>query len=424
MKELDALRQNLNVKLLSSNSRSDPGNIQEQCAVIGPPQCHTVGSDATEGDRPLKTLGTVKVHDVEHKLLKSNFEESNPRLDEITVISIDGSKLLPPISSLETEQAHASVDARQTTKRIIDAVLDNGAGAFNSSNILPFKGKDENLLRDPTEDGSEEQRTLAEEQQPSVDSELSVSSISRDLSLSGYVKDNTKGTRYADLKDSWLSSEEEDSAESRQSEKPGSTSALSAFNMECLNNGANDVHCHGIDYHASDHDDNGDEDCVMLSQVENHDVGIGTTVVDSAGISTAVITSESDYEDEYSSYNTLDSRESPKQALLSSHHTSFKETSASILPNFFIPSEQLEESMRALRLGSSTKCSDSKLLAHSEHLKTHQQPTENLTEKFAKRQSVYKARKDEKPPISDAEADRIARIFSFSFAGESQTKSS
>lgn len=431
MKELDALRQSLSVKLLSSNSRSDPGNIQEQRPVIDPPHCHFAGSDATEGNKPLKTLETMEVHDMEHKLPKSNFEESDLRHDENSLISNDGSKLLPLISSLETDQAHASVDHNQTTKRTIDVVLDNGAGAFNSNNILRFKGKDD-LQHDPIEDGSlssEKQRTLAEEQQPSVDSELSVSDISGDLSVSGYVRDNTKSTRYADLKDSWLSSEEEDNAESSQSEKPDLTSALSAFTMECLNNAANatNVHCRGIDYHASDHDDNGDEDCVMLSHVdrdqalEDYDVGIGTTVVDSA---TAVMTSESDYEDEYSSYNTLDSRGWPKQALLSSHHTSFKQTSAAILPNFFIPSEQLEEDMRALRLGSSTKSSHSKLLAHSEHLKTHQQTTENFTEKFAKRQPVYKARKDEKPPVSDAEVNRIARIFSFSFGGESQTKSS
>ena len=117
------------------------------------------------------------------------------------------------------------------------------------------------------------------------------------------------------------------------------------------------------------------------------------------------------------------SRKLPKQALLSSHHTSFKQTSAAILPNFFIPSEQLEESMRALRLGSSTKSSPSRLLAHSERLKTHQ-TTEDLTEKFAKRETVYKERKDGKPPISDSEVDRITRIFSFNFGGESQTKSS
>lgn len=397
--------------------------------MIVPPQCHFVGSDATEENKPLKTLETVKVHDMEHKLPTSNLEENH---DEISVISDDGSKLLPLISSPETEQARASVDPKQTTKTTIDTVPDREAGAFNSNNILPFKGKDEHLLRDPIEDGGEEQRTLAEEQQSSVDSELSVSDIAADHSISRFVKDNKKGTRYSDLKDSWLSSEEEDNAESRQSEKPGLTNRLAVFNMDCLNNvaNANDTHSHGIDYHASDLDDNGDENCVMLSQVdrnqylEDHDVGIGTTVVDSAGVCTAVITSERDYDDEYSSCNTLDSRESPKQALLSSRHTSLIQTSAPILPNFFIPPEQLEESMRAVRLGSSTKSSDSKLVAHSEHWKTLQQSTENLTEKFAKRQPVYKARKDEKPPISDAEVDRIARIFSFSFGGESRTKSS
>lgn len=433
MKELDALRQSLNVKLLSSSSMSDPGNIQVQCPVIVPPHCHFAGLHATEGNKPFKPLGTVEVHDMEQKSPKSNFEESNLRHDEQSMISNNGRKLLPLISSLETEQAHDSVDHKQNTKRTIDAMLDNGAGAYNSNNVLPFAEKDENLQHDLIEDGSfssETLRSLAEEQRPSVDSELSVS---------GYVKDNTKSARYADLKDSWLSSEEEeekDNAESSQSEKPDLTRGLSAFNMECLNNAADAVivYCHGIGNRTSDHDGNGDEDCVMPSHVDrdqswehstgNHDVGIGTTVVGSASdVHTAVITSESDYEDENSSFNALDSRKWPKQALLSSHHASFRQTSTSILPNFFIPSEQLEESMRALRLGSSTKSSHSKLLAHSEHLKTHQQ-TENLTEKFAKRQTVYKERKDGKPLISDSEVDRIARIFSFNFGDESQTKSS
>ena len=440
MKELDALRQSLNVKLLSSNSTSDPGNIQEQCPVVVPPHYHFPGSDATEGNMPLKALGTVEVHGMDHKSPKSNFEESNLSHDENSVVSNDGSKLLPLISSLETEQARDSVDHKQTSKRTIDAVLDNGAGAFNSDNILPFKGKDENLQHDPMEDGSfgsKKQSSLSEEQQPSIDNELSVSDISGDLSISGHVKDNTKSRRYADLKDSWLSSEEEDNAESSQSEKPCLTSALSSFNTASLNNAANtnSVDCHSRDYCASDHDDNGEEDCVMLSHVDsdqtledstgNHNVKIGTTVVGSAsGACTAIVTTESDCEDEYSSCDTLDSRKWPKQALQSTHHTSFKQTSAAILPNFFIPSEQLEESMRALRLGSSTKSSHPKLLAHSKQLKTHQQTTENLSEKFSRRQPVYKARKDEKPPISDSEVDRIAKIFNFSFGGESQAKNS
>lgn len=443
MKELDALHQSLNVKLQSSNSRSDPArNVQKQCSVIVPPHYHVAGSDVTEGNKLLKSLGTVEVSDMEHKLPQSNFEESNLEHDENSVISDDGSKLLPLISSLEIEQAHDSVGLKQTTKSTIDAVLYNREGALNSGNIFPFnKGEDENLQHDATEDSSfsrEKQRYLAEEQQSSVNSEPSISDISEDLSISGYVKENKKSTRYANIKDSWLSSEEEDNADGSQSEKPVLTSPLTAFNMACLNNAANadNVHCHGKDYHTSGNDNNGDEDCVMLNHVDrdqsledstgNHDNEIGTTVIGSvSGACNAVVTSEIGHEDEFGSYNTLQSKKWPKQALLSSHHTSFKQTSAAILPNFFIPSEQLEESMRALRLGSSTKQSHSKHLAYPEQLKTHQQTAENLTEKFAKRYPVYKARKGEKPPISDSEVDRIARIFNFrnSFGGDSQTKS-
>ena len=56
MKELDALRQSLNVKLLSSSSMSDPGNIQVQCPVIVPPHCHFAGLHATEGNKPFKPV--------------------------------------------------------------------------------------------------------------------------------------------------------------------------------------------------------------------------------------------------------------------------------------------------------------------------------------------------------------------------------
>ena len=81
-----------------------------------------------------------------------------------------------------------------------------------------------------------------------------------------------------------------------------------------------------------------------------------------------------------------------------------------------MPTEQLVESMRSLRLGSSNKrygsTSHSKLLARSSHLKSDGQHTKgNLTEEFTKRKPVYKARRDERPPISRSEAARIAKIF-------------
>lgn len=94
-------------------------------------------------------------------------------------------------------------------------------------------------------------------------------------------------------------------------------------------------------------------------------------------------------------------RELPKHATLSSHH----------LPNFFMPTEQLEESMRILRLGmqSNSSRSHSKLLSRSHYLDIAAKG--NLTEVFAKREPIYMARNGVRPPISNSEAERIARIF-------------
>lgn len=453
MKELDALKQSLNVKLRSSSRRSDDGHVQDL------PHSHFPGTATTEGTA-LRTLETLRVDSMECKTQRTDFEESALRHevmplsgDETSRIPYDGHKL-SLISPLEMAHAGDFVNHKQTTEKTVDAVLDKGAGALNSNGIFPFdKGKEETVLHDPKEDSFfsvEKQKSLAEDRRPSVDSELSVSDISGDLSVSGYVQDNTKSTRFADLKDSWLSSEEEDNTNVSKSEKLSLSNTPSKVNADGLNNATDaNFHCHGIDNHASDRDDdsagdvdNGDKDCnLMQSQVdedqssedsiENYDASAvfttGATVVGSV-CGTAddkAVTSEGDHENEpnsYSSYNTLHSRELPKQASMSSYRTPYQHTSTAMLPNFFMPSEQLQESMRALRLGTSNNSSHSKLLARSSGQQTETKG--NLTEKFAKRQPVYKARKDERPPISNSEVDRIAKIFSFNSGSISQTKSS
>ena len=128
-------------------------------------------------------------------------------------------------------------------------------------------------------------------------------------------------------------------------------------------------------------------------------------------------TFQTDEENDYNSlvyYRKPQSKELPTSPALSvplsGHHLT------NTLPNFFMPTEQLVESMRSLRLGSSNQrygsTSHSKLLARSSHLKSDGQHTKgNLTEQFTKRKPVYKARRDERPPISRSEAARIAKIF-------------
>ena len=141
------------------------------------------------------------------------------------------------------------------------------------------------------------------------------------------------------------------------------------------------------------------------------------TSIESGDISAAgrKITSNHDniketYSNEHASNNSLTPNKMVIQDSLPRYPLSHHQTSAT-LPNFFMPSEQLEESMRALRLGASNTSSHSKLLAYSQHTGNNQCTKENLTEKFAKRKQYYKDKKDGRPPISHSEVDRIARIF-------------
>ena len=450
MKELDALQESLNVKLRSSSRKSDDGHVQRYSSVRIPPHSPFPGIDTTKGTL-LRTLEAVRVDSMECKSPRTDFEESARRHEvmpvsggETSMISNDRIKLSSLISSLEMEHAGDFVDHKHAAERTIDAMLDKGAEAVSSNGIFPFdEGKEENVLHDPVEDSFfsvEKQKSLAEDRWPSVDSELSVSDISGDLSASGYVQDNTKSARFADLKDSWLSSEEEDDTNMSQSKKPGLSTAPSAVNADSLNNATDkNFHCHEIDHHTSEHDndsagdeDNGEKDCYLVPSQVDGDHSSEDSIVDDAAFTTGAtvlgsvsdtITPEGDHENEpnlCSSYDTLHSRELSKQASQFSFPTSYQHTSTATLPNFFMPSEQLEESMRALRLGSSnnTGSSNSKLLARS----SSQQTKGNFIEKFAKSKQVYKARKDERPPISNSEVDRIAKIFSFNSETVSQTK--
>ncbi|XP_031563486.1 C2 domain-containing protein 3-like [Actinia tenebrosa] len=86
-------------------------------------------------------------------------------------------------------------------------------------------------------------------------------------------------------------------------------------------------------------------------------------------------------------------------------------------PNFFMPREQLEHSMRALRLNSrhsfaasDLKQGQSKLLQRTSEVSRNTGASETISQ-YSKKQVMYKAKKDGQPPLSSAEIERIARIF-------------
>lgn len=91
----------------------------------------------------------------------------------------------------------------------------------------------------------------------------------------------------------------------------------------------------------------------------------------------------------------------------------------SYFPNFFMPREQLEHSMRALRLNSKLshsyaasdfKQGQSKLLQRTCEV-TRNTGASKTVSQYSQKQVKYKAKKDGQPPIPSAEIERIARIF-------------
>jgi len=463
MKELETLQQNLNQKLRSSNAWNVASAAQEGSSVVEPTRYPFSGTGAALGTSS-KTLETVRTENtsseglgLESELLRTEFGESDVRHG---MMSVSGEKSRVPddehspsslILPRERDKAHDLQIHYHTSEKTNDAVLDRGAGASNSKDIFPFdKGKEEHLQHDTEIDSFfslEKNKSSVEDRRPSVDSELSITDVSGEFSFSGYVQDNSKPTRFTDIKDSWLSSEEEDTtANVGQLEKTvGVPSSPVVFNVDretvrsTLNNATEtEFHQREVDMNSDDagggsNGDNGnhekdaatrspvDADDSLEDDTENHHVNTGLASDRTGGFVNGLSDAkgksfEIDEENEHGSYASHDnvhSRELPRQAPLSSHLATYQPTSAN-LPNFFMPSEQLAESMRALRLGSSRQKANSlqsKLLDRSSHLKSDQQTKGKITERFAKREPVYKASRDGRPPISDSEADRIARIF-------------
>ena len=451
MKELDTLQQNLNLKLRPSNVWDDISHTQEELPVVEQPR-HSFFDTGVAVEGSVETLKTLKAKPtaavslgLESKLPITGFVETDVRHE---IVSMSGEPSGMPDDDGHFLASHVTLQETDcTNERTGDALLAERPEASNSKDIFSFSDGKEHLQHDSEVDsffGLEKNRSPLQDRRASVDSELSsISDISGERSVSGYVQDNTKTTRFTDIKDSWLSSEE-DTAQNvaeveaepvRLSSQPCAVDKDSE--MVSKLNGATESKFHdqegGID---SDDDVGCDDDCVgnseerylatgshvaeydlLKSSIENCNGGAGLTTERPCGFVNSTMDEkakvvETDQENEYSpfaSHDSLQSRELPRQPSLSGYHL----TSVN-LPNYFMPSEQLAESMRALRLGFShhnTGSSQSKLLARSNHLQSVQQTRGKLTERFAEREPVYKARRDKKPPISMSEADRIARIF-------------
>lgn len=451
MKELDTLQQNLNLKLRPSNVSDDASHTQEELSVVEPTR-HSFLDTGVAVEASFETLKTLKTKltpalglGMDSKPPRTGFVETDVRHE---ILSISGEPSDVPDDDGHLFASHVTPQETDcTNERIGDAMLAGGPEASNAKDIFPFSDGKEHLQHDAEVDsffGLERNRSVLEDRRPSVDSELrSISDISGECSVSGYVQDNTKATRFTDIKDSWLSSEEEDTTpDVGEVEEPvGLSSPPSVVNKDSetvskLSNAAEskfrdqegDIDSDDDVGYVGDCAGNSEEhypvtsglvakEDLLKSSIENCNGGAGLTTertsgfVDSpAGEKAKLLGNGKENEHSlFSSYDSLQSRELPRQPSLSSYHL----TSVN-LPNFFMPSEQLAESMRALRLGFShhnTSSSQSKLLARSNHLQSVQQTRGKLTERFAEREPVYKARRDKKPPISMSEADRIARIF-------------
>ncbi|CAH3017538.1 unnamed protein product, partial [Porites evermanni] len=426
MKELDVLQQNLNVKLKAGSAVGDSSVLtQERPSVVALPSffSDTVATRELKGSETIHAkhriaeepdLRSKTASETEHKEME--FRRGVISLNDKEIITPGDRRLLSSPFSVRDD----------TVEGIGDTIKQGEVEASSSKdNLDPHKSEDGfdsffGLERDKS----------AENRRPSIDSELSISDVSDDLSVSGYVQDNSKTARFTDIKDSWLSSEDEDIPEPvEQSENPGLSKSPSVISSEKLyfNPDANndEVKDKEIVDSSMKGDQQGVRRRIIMDNVDFIDKASADVPGESAaggsvnsGSDAKNATFQTDEENDYNSpvyYRKPQSRELPTSPVLSvprsGHH--LKNT----LPNFFMPTEQLVESMRSLRLGSSNQRygstnSHSKLLARSSHLKSDGQHTKgNLTEQFTKRKPVYKARRDERPPISRSEAARIAKIF-------------
>ena len=487
MKELDVLQQNLNVKLKTGSAVGDSSVLtQERQSVVVLPSffSDTVATRKLKGSETIQAkhriaekpdLRSETASETEHKEME--FRRGVISLNDKEIITSGDRRLLSSPFSVRDDTVEGTGDTIQedeaeasSSKDILgphesedECVLQNAEGnsfftfkertssneVTNKRDLFPFdKDKKENIHPNQEVDsffGLERDKS-AENRRPSVDSELSISDVSDDLSVSGYVQDNSKTARFTDIKDSWLSSEDEDLPEPvEQSENPGLSKCPSVISSEGdanggLNNAAVSLpNTQELYFNPDAYNDEVKDEEIVDSSKKRDQQGVRRRIImdnldsmkdftdkafaadvpgeSAAGAGSENATFQTDEENDYNSlvsYRKPQSRELPRSpamsVLRSGHHLT------NTLPNFFMPTEQLVASMRSLRLGSSDQrygsTSHSKLLARSSHLKSDGQHTKgNLTEQFTKGEPVYKARRDRRPPISSSEAARIAKIF-------------
>lgn len=489
MKELDVLQQSLNVKLKAGSAVGDSSVLtQERQSVVALPSffSDTVATRELKGSETIHAkhriaeepyLRSKTASETEHKEME--FRRGIVSLNDKEIITPGDRRLLSSPFSVRDDTVEGTGDTikegeveASSSKDILDphksedeCVLQNAEGdsfftfkgrtslneGTNKRDLFPFdEDRKENIHPNQQVDsffGLERDKS-AENRRPSIDSELSISDVYDDLSVSGYVQDNSKTARFTDIKDSWLSSEDEDIPEPvEQSENPGVSISPSVISSEGdanggLNNGAaslpstqelyfnpdannDEVKDKEIVDSCMKGDQRGVKRRIIMDNLDFIDKASADVPGESAagrsvnsGSDAKNATFQTDEENDYNSlvyYRKPQSRELPTSPALSVPRSGHHLTNT--LPNFFMPTEQLVESMRSLRLGSSNQRygsnnSHSKLLARSSHLKSNGQHTKgNLTEQFTKRKPVYKARRDERPPISRSEAARIAKIF-------------
>ena len=481
MKELDVLQQNLNVKLKAGSAVGDSSVLtQERQSLVVLPSffSDTVATRKLKGSETIQAkhriaekpdLRSETASETEHKEME--FRRGVISLNDKEITTPGDRRLLSSPFSVRDDTVEGTGDTIQedeaeasSSKDILgphesedECVLQNAEGnsfftfkertssneVTNKRDLFPFdKDKKENIHPNQEVDsffGLERDKS-AENRRPSVDSELSISDVSDDLSVSGYVQDNSKTARFTDIKDSWLSSEDEDLPEPvEQSENPGLSKSPSVISSEGdanggLNNAAVSLpNTQELYFNRDAYNDEVKDEEIVDSSKKMDQQGVKRRIImdnlDSmkdftdkagsvnSGSDAKNATFQTDEENDYNSlisYRKPQSRELPRSPALSVPCSGQHLTNT--LPNFFMPTEQLVASMRSLRLGSSDQrygsTSHSKLLARSSHLKSDGQHTKgNLTEQFTKGETVYKARRDKRPPISSSEAARIAKIF-------------
>lgn len=401
MRELDTLQHDLNLKLRSQSVTADAICTQE---LLGAEPSRTSFKNAWEvSDNTLKTAKSIAETRLESKPLEGELMSSEPA----------GPNDNGQVDSLSLDKLGWRNSANHATEKNLDVMLPPGADSSHPRNVLP----DQLLIE---EEGDHfftlEKTSQIEGRRQSVDSEISgLNDTSEDCSVSGYIQDNTKKSKFSDIKDSWLSSEEEDTFVSMDEVaiSPSSSSAQDRErrDISSLNNSTKSNDDEQKEEISAEDDDGNFVHSEMENTAEKFKVAETfqerstehkETAQNFAKNTPDLLKKNHDFDREQENQY----KELPRQTVLPNHQI----TSITV-PDFFIPSDQMEESMRALQWGlrNNSRAFHSKLLARSNN--SDKQTKCKLSERFTKKESLNKARNGERPPISYSESERIARIF-------------